>query len=113
MRPMHQQPVPSQYRKWWVMGQKAWSSDGERRKPIMGFLLRLFWGKCLAGMTCHPKETRMSWNHQVHAMREKERERESTHTVMGRKSHGKQINKIAFFVWQRGAAQSAQVSGGG
>ena len=43
----------------------------------------------------------------------RERKRESTHTVMGRKSHGKQINKIAFFVWQRGAAQSAQVSGGG
>ena len=32
---------------------------------------------------------------------------------MGRKSHGKQINKIAFFVWQRGAAQPTQVSGGG
>ena len=42
-----------------------------------------------------------------------EGERESTHIVMGRKSHGKQTNKIAFFVWQRGATQSAQVSGGG
>ena len=29
---------------------------------------------------------------------EGKRERESTHTVMGRKSHGKQINKIVFFV---------------
>ena len=37
------------------------------------------------------------------------KERESTHTVMSRKSHGKQTNKIAFFVWQRGAAQLAQV----
>ena len=45
--------------------------------------------------------------------RERERERERAYTVTGRKSHSKQINKIAFFVWQRGAPQSAQVSGGG
>ena len=30
------------------------------KKPIMGFLLRLFWGKCPTGMTSHPKEVRMS-----------------------------------------------------
>ena len=42
----------------------------------------------------------------------RERERESTHTVIGKKSHDKQTNKIVFFVWQRGAAQPAQVSGG-
>ena len=47
---------------------------GREKKPIMGFLLKLFWGKCSAGMTCHPKEVRMSWNHQVDAMRDKERE---------------------------------------
>ena len=31
-------------------------------------------------------------------MSNRERERESTHTVTGRKSHNKQTNKIAFFV---------------
>ena len=30
---------------------------------ILGFLLKLFWGKCLARMTYHPKEAKMSWNH--------------------------------------------------
>ena len=50
---------------------------GKGKKPILGFLLRLFWGKCPARITCHPKEARMSWNHQVHAMRD--REREHTH----------------------------------
>ena len=85
---------------------------GEKKKKlIMVFLLRFFWGKCLAGMTCHPKEVRMSRNHQVHAI--KDREREGTHTVRGRKSHSKQTNKIAFFFWQRRAAQPAQVSGCG
>ena len=39
--------------------------------------------------------------------------RERAHTVIGRKSHDKQTNKIAFFVWQRRAAQPAQVSNGG
>ena len=44
---------------------------------------------------------------------ERERERESTHIITGRKSHSKQTNKIIFFVWWRGAAQPAQISGGG
>ena len=47
----------------WVRGKRAWSGTRERGKPILGFLLRLFWGRCLAGMTYHPKEVRMSWNH--------------------------------------------------
>ena len=34
-----------------------------RGKSIMGFPLKLFWGKCPAGMTYHPKEGKMSWNH--------------------------------------------------
>ena len=29
-----------------VRGKRAWSSGGERGKPILGFLLRLFWGSC-------------------------------------------------------------------
>ena len=59
----------------WVIGHGL--AVGRGKKPIMGFLLRSFWGKCSAGMTCYPKEVRMSWNHQVYAMRE--REREHTH----------------------------------
>ena len=47
----------------WVRGKRAWSGGGERGKPILGFLLKLFWGKCPAGMTYHPKEARMSWDY--------------------------------------------------
>ena len=34
-RPRHDQPVPSQY---------LWAGGGEKRKSILGFLLRFFWG---------------------------------------------------------------------
>ena len=47
----------------WVRGKRVWSGGGERGKPIMGFLLRLFWGKCPVGMTYCLKEVRMSWNY--------------------------------------------------
>ena len=55
----------------WVRGHGLAAERG--KKPILGFLLRLFWGKCSVGMTCHPKGARMSWNHQVHVMRDRER----------------------------------------
>ena len=55
---------------------------GEGEKSILRFLLELFWGKCLAGMTYHPKEAKLSWNHYVHAMRD--REREGTQTIVGK-----------------------------
>ena len=42
-----------------VRGKKAWSGGGEREKFILGFLIRLFWGKCPTGMTYHSKEVRM------------------------------------------------------
>ena len=44
----------------WVRGKKAWYGGRERGKPIMGFLLRLFWGKCPAVMTYPLKEARRS-----------------------------------------------------
>ena len=44
----------------WARGKKTWFGGRERGKPILGFLLRLFWGKCLAGMTYLPKDVRMS-----------------------------------------------------
>ena len=47
----------------WVRGKRVWFGGGERVKPILGFLLRLFWRKCTAGMTYDLKEIRMSWNH--------------------------------------------------
>jgi len=45
----------------WVKCKRVWFGGGERGKPILGFLLRLFWGKCPAGMIYCPKEVRMSW----------------------------------------------------
>ena len=46
-----------------VKDKRAWSGSGERGKPILRFLLKLFWGKYPVGMTYYPKEVRMSWNH--------------------------------------------------
>ena len=70
--PTYTQPIQEIVRSW-VKGKRAWSSGGERGKPILGFLLKLFWGKCLTEMTYHLKEVRMSWNHYVHVMRDRER----------------------------------------
>ena len=48
----------------WIRGKRGHGlAVGRGKKPILGFLLRLFWGKCPVGMTCHPKEVMMSWNH--------------------------------------------------
>ena len=55
---------------------------GRGEKLILRFLPGLFWGKCLAGMTYHPKEAKLIWNHEVHAMRDGERE--DTHTIAGK-----------------------------
>ena len=56
------QPIQEVVRSW-VRGKGAWFSGGEKGKHILGFLLKLFWGKCPAGMTYHPKEAKMSWDH--------------------------------------------------
>ena len=53
------------------MGQRykmVWSSGREKGEPILGFPLKLFWEKCSARMTSHPKEVNMSWNHWMHAI---------------------------------------------
>ena len=60
--PAYTQPIHDMVRSW-VRGKRVWSSGGERGKPILGFLLRLFWGKRPARMKYHPKEAMMSWNH--------------------------------------------------
>ena len=50
------QPIQGMVRLW-VRGKRAWFGNGERKKNlILRFLLRLFWGKCPAGMTHYPKE---------------------------------------------------------
>ena len=48
----------------WVRSKKGYGLVvGRKGKPILGFPLKLFWGKCLTKMTYHPKEGKMSWNH--------------------------------------------------
>ena len=45
----------------WVKGKRVHGlAVGRRKKPILGFLLKLFWGKCPAGMTYHPKKGKKS-----------------------------------------------------
>ena len=46
------QPIQDMVRSW-VRGKGVWFGGGERGKPILGFLLGLFWGKCSVGMTYH------------------------------------------------------------
>ena len=45
-----------------------WFGGGEKEEPILGFPLKLFWGKCPVRMTSHLKDVNMSWNHWVHAI---------------------------------------------
>ena len=59
----HHPLVPSQYRHIgpWARGKRRYGLIvGRRGKSILGFPLKLFWGKCPAGMTYHPKEGKMS-----------------------------------------------------
>ena len=59
----HHPLVPSQYRGGgpWVRGKRENDLVVERRgKPILGFPLKLFWGKCPTRMTYHPKEVKVS-----------------------------------------------------
>ena len=45
----------------WVRGKRRYGlAVGRGKKPILVFLLRLFWGKYPVGMACHPKEVKMS-----------------------------------------------------
>ena len=66
IRLKHHQLVPSQYGSAgpWVKGKRGYGlAVGRREEPILGFSLKLFWGKYPAGITYHPKEGRISWNH--------------------------------------------------
>ena len=46
------QPIQDAVRSW-VRSKRTWFGGTERFKPILRFLLGLFWGECLAGMTRH------------------------------------------------------------
>ena len=73
----HYALVPSQYRCSgpWVRGKRGYGLVvGRREKFIMGFPLKLFWAKYPVGMTYHPKEGKMSWNHWVHVIGVSKRE---------------------------------------
>ena len=66
IRLQHHPLVPSQYKHGgpWARGKRGYGLVVDRKgKSILGFLLKLFWGKCPARMTYHPKERKMSWNH--------------------------------------------------
>ena len=59
----HHQLVPSQYRSDgpWVRGKRRYGlAMGRKGELILGFPLKLFWGKCSTGMTWPPKEGKMS-----------------------------------------------------
>ena len=63
IRLKHHSLVPSQYRGGgpWVKGKRGYGlAVGKRGKLILGFPLKLFWGKYPAEMTYHPKEEKMS-----------------------------------------------------
>ena len=44
-RPKHHQLIPSQYRKGWVRGKRAWSGDRERGKTYSGIVAQALLGK--------------------------------------------------------------------
>ena len=59
IRLRHHKFVSSQYRSGgpWVRGKRRYSlAVGRKGEFILGFLLKLFWGKCPIGMTRHPKK---------------------------------------------------------
>ena len=70
--PRHHLPVPSQCR-----GDKPRVKGMKGCGLVVGRRGSLFWcsrsnsfgEKCPAGMTFHPREVSMSWNHQMHAIK--------------------------------------------
>jgi len=62
-RLMYHLLVPSQYGSGepWVRGKRRYGlAVGRKGTPILGFLLKLFWGKYPTRMTYHWKEGKMS-----------------------------------------------------
>ena len=62
MKPIHHQPVPSEYGTWWGHGSEVRGYDlvvGRGDDTYFGFLPKLFREVCLVGMTDYPKEVRL------------------------------------------------------
>jgi len=62
----HYPLLPNQYRGGgpWVRGKRGYGLAVVRKgKSILGFSLKLFWGRYPTRITYDPKEGKMSWNH--------------------------------------------------
>ena len=84
----HHPLVLSQYKGGgpWVGGKRGYGLVvGRKGKPILGFPLKFFWGKCLTRMTYYPKEAKISWNYKVHAIGVSKRE---SQPLSGWECHG-------------------------
>ena len=47
----------------------VWFSGGEKKRSILGFLLKLLWERCLARMTSHLKEVSIGRDHLMHVIK--------------------------------------------
>ena len=66
----------------WVRGKRAWFGSGERRKTYSKVPVRALLGEVSYWDDILPKGAKLSWNHWMHAMRD--REREGTQTIAGK-----------------------------
>ena len=94
------QPIQDTVRSW-VRGKKAWFGGGEREKTYFEVPTRALLGEVSCWNDIPPKEAKLSWNHQVHAMRD--REREGTHTIAGKGATTNKQTNIVFFCLARGS----------
>ena len=90
------QPIQDTVRSW-VRGKRARFGCGEREKTYFEVSTRTLLGKCPVRMKYHPKEVKLSWNHQVHAMRD--RERKDTQTIAGKGATADKQTKQFSPVW--------------
>ena len=81
------QPVQDTVRSW-VRGKRAWFGGGEKRKTYFEVPTRALLGEVSCWDDIPPKGAKLSWNHQVYVMRN--REREGTYTIAGK---GAMVNK--------------------
>ena len=66
----------------WVKGKRAWFGGGERGKTYFEVPARALLGEVSCWDDIPPKGAKLSCNHLVHVMRD--REREGTHTIAGK-----------------------------
>ena len=66
----------------WVRGNRVWFGGGERGKTYFEVPAGALLGEVSYWDDILPKGAKLSWNHWMHAMRD--REREGTHTIVGK-----------------------------